>query len=340
MKKELAIKDIVVDRRFQSRSGGLKDDHLGELLLAYEGSNGDLVECPRVFEIVGKSGYWLTQGFHRIECLKRLGKTKVMVEVKKGTWADAILDAATGNFGHGLRRTNKDKRRCVEMILGVHADWSSQLIADKAAVGDDLVEDVRTQLSESESSETENTKKPRKRVGRDGKARSLPEKNDSAPTPAPKGSKKAQKHQDDDVPDLPGVYRPLFMLNENGHQVALDGHSNSVPDGVGDVFADPTIRSILADAVAASEQFEKLLRRVGEMKRRNHFPYAEIPEMEKLAGLVRDNAILFVNHIREAVPYLCCPQCHGTKCHFCRGSGYLSKGMYDSHPEFEGRKRG
>ena len=74
------------------------------------------------------------------------------------------------NSAHGLRRTNDDKRRAVEMLLS-DEEWSKRSdrwIAEKCGVHHDTVGSYRKQLSVSASSPG--------RTGQDGKTRKLPER--------------------------------------------------------------------------------------------------------------------------------------------------------------------
>lgn len=65
-----------------------------------------------------------------------------------------------------MRRTNADKRRCVEIALKEFAGMSDRAVAEMCGVGYSLVADVRKdQLPESDSSP---------RQGLDGKTRAMP----------------------------------------------------------------------------------------------------------------------------------------------------------------------
>jgi uncharacterized ParB-like nuclease family protein len=72
---------------------------------------------PPVSVVYDGSDYWLWDGFHRHEAHEMAGRQKIMAEVRQGTRRDAVLLAAGANSGHGLRRSNDDKRRAVEYLL-------------------------------------------------------------------------------------------------------------------------------------------------------------------------------------------------------------------------------
>ena len=87
-------------------------------------------------------------------------------------------------MAHGLKRTNADKRRSVELALAEWPNVSDRQIAEICAVGHDMVAGIRAgQLAENASCE------PQPRVGKDGKARkpmklSNSTKHSPAPPPA------------------------------------------------------------------------------------------------------------------------------------------------------------
>ena len=71
---------------------------------------------------------WPGDGFHRIAACRRLKRTEISAEIRKGTARDAILHAVGANAAHGLPRTNTDKRRAVETLLR-DAEW--QQLSDR-----------------------------------------------------------------------------------------------------------------------------------------------------------------------------------------------------------------
>lgn len=170
--KALMVKDITADPGIQPRAKGLTDDVVEE----YAAAMTDGREFPPVvvYRDPATGTHWLAQGFHRLAAAVKAGRKKIAAEVRPGTRRDALIDAAGSNALHGLRRTNPDKRRAVELLIRECSDWSNRRIADAAGVGDDLVADVRktvrkdgNQLSESDSSQSSEDKT----TGSDGKAR-------------------------------------------------------------------------------------------------------------------------------------------------------------------------
>ena len=61
--------------------------------------------------------FWIGDGFHRIEAARKIGRETIVAEIRRGSTRDAILHAVGANAVHGLRRTQADKRRAVEVLL-------------------------------------------------------------------------------------------------------------------------------------------------------------------------------------------------------------------------------
>jgi len=58
---------------------------------------------------------YLADGFHRLEAAKRLGRIDIEAEVRDGDRTAALRYALKANAAHGLRRTNEDKRRALQL---------------------------------------------------------------------------------------------------------------------------------------------------------------------------------------------------------------------------------
>ena len=92
--------------------------------------------------------YWLADGFHRVLAHEKAGLADVLAEVRRGTKRDALLFAVGANASHGLPRTNKDKRRAVEILLR-DEEWSAgydTTVAKMANVSSHFVGVVRKEL--------------------------------------------------------------------------------------------------------------------------------------------------------------------------------------------------
>ncbi|MCE9544287.1 MAG: ParB/RepB/Spo0J family partition protein [Planctomycetia bacterium] len=162
--KRLLLADIRTEGGTQARAM-LAMDTVAEYAEAIQGG----AEFPPIVVFYDGVTYWLADGFHRYHGHKQAGKTDIEVEVKQGCLRDAIFYAVSANHQHGLRRTNADKRRAVELILADKqwAEKSDHSIAEICGVSQPFVGKLREQLKTVISLAAE------KRTGRDGKVRKL-----------------------------------------------------------------------------------------------------------------------------------------------------------------------
>ena len=128
----------------------------------------------------GKS-FWCADGFHRVMAYRAAGRVQIPANIHEGEKRDAILHAVGANDNHGLRRSNADKRRAVEMLLDDEewSKWSSNQIADQTGVSGAFVNKMRAERLHEQVT-TVVTSEPEKRIGKDGKQYTTP-----APKPKP-----------------------------------------------------------------------------------------------------------------------------------------------------------
>jgi len=88
---------------------------------------------PPVVVFYDGTAYWLADGFHRVAAHVKAGRESVLADVRQGHRRDAILHSVGANAAHGLRRTNADKRRAVEILLRDEewSGWSNVVIAGR-----------------------------------------------------------------------------------------------------------------------------------------------------------------------------------------------------------------
>jgi hypothetical protein len=172
---KLAIKQISAAAGTQVRAA-LDQDVIGEY--AEQMSAG--VAFPPVVVFKTPQGLVLADGFHRVEAAKRARHESIEAEIHEGTLTDAVAYALKANITHGLRRSNADKRRAVEIALLHWPDESHRKLADRCGVSDKFVAEVR--------GSTANDSQLTGRVGKDGRRRPAqrPARSDSsAGTPSP-----------------------------------------------------------------------------------------------------------------------------------------------------------
>jgi hypothetical protein len=123
---------------------------------------------PTVVVFHDGSQYILADGFHRVMAATRNGFLDIEADVRKGTKSDALKFALSANTSHGLRRSNLDKRRSVELALAEWPKLSDRELARICAVSDHFVGDVRPVSTAIRS------QLPSTRTGADGKERRMP----------------------------------------------------------------------------------------------------------------------------------------------------------------------
>lgn len=138
--KSILIKKIRIDGGTQAREQ-LDQDAVADYAKAYR----DGERLPPVVIMFDGSHNWLADGFHRYHAAVAAGLEKLEANSLNGTQRAAVLYAAGANTDHGLRRTNADKRRAIEMLLADEEwrTWSDRAIADHAGVSDKTVAAVR-----------------------------------------------------------------------------------------------------------------------------------------------------------------------------------------------------
>ena len=209
-------------------------------------------QFPPVVVFHDGSEYILADGFHRVMAASRNGFLDIKAEIHKGTKADALKFALGANSSHGLRRTNADKRRSVELALAEWPDLSDREIAKICGVGHPFVGDVRGQLVSDSSCDAP----PTTRIGADGKRRKVPVRHEQveeeiaepapvAPEPEPEPE---QPTQDD-----PAKRQALNEIETT--QYSLSILKTAIQNGTGDKDGFIATAMRLRKAANALEQF-------------------------------------------------------------------------------------
>jgi hypothetical protein len=86
---------------------------------------------------------WIGDGWHRVMAARQLGRTEIEADLREGDRRDALKYALGANAANGLRRTNADKRRCVEIALAEFGNLSSRAIAGLCGVSHPFVDGMR-----------------------------------------------------------------------------------------------------------------------------------------------------------------------------------------------------
>lgn len=186
------IKNILTDKGTQSRvtldQHAIKDytKDLGEAFKVYEEkakdkstvSAEDFLENVDPFPPIevyrdAEGHIYLTDGFHRLNSHRDAGYKQIKSEIIEGTLRDAILRSTAVNQGHGVRRSQKDKRRAIDILLA-DKEWSEKSnlwIASHAGVSEFLVRSMRpaTQKSSTRTVRTKTGGSTKAKTGNMGK---------------------------------------------------------------------------------------------------------------------------------------------------------------------------
>ena len=150
MSKRLTVSmdDVIADPRYQPRQA-MSD----ELVIEYaeQMKQGDAFPPVKVIRLASDGKYYIADGFHRYRAHLELKRKKIDVELIKdnGTHLDVLNECVQANHGHGLRRTNADKQRAIEMILSepAYQTIGKDKIANLARVSKPMVIDFIRQRS-------------------------------------------------------------------------------------------------------------------------------------------------------------------------------------------------
>ena len=139
----------------------------GRTVAAYAAAVIEGASFPPVVLFFDGVHYWCGDGQHRVLGFRGAGREDINALVYEGTKRDAILYAAGCNDSHGLRRSDKDKRRAVGMLLldEEWRGWSDRVLGRACKVSPSLVGRVRASLSRVDS-EGGSTSKRRERTYR------------------------------------------------------------------------------------------------------------------------------------------------------------------------------
>lgn len=141
-KKQLVqIKALVSDEKFQSRTrtdeGTLAD---------YKDAMSNGASMPPIVVADVDGVLFIVDGWHRVSAALALGWLELEAFVEPMTINEAVWEAASANKAHGLRRSNADKIRAVEMVFALDdtASVSDREIARRIGVSHEFVRQHRS----------------------------------------------------------------------------------------------------------------------------------------------------------------------------------------------------
>ena len=159
--KTLNLNNIIIDKGTQSRAQ-ISEETVSDYAEAMQA--GDTF--PPITVYFDGVEYYLADGFHRLHAAKRLHKASIQADVRTGTLRDAILYSLGANRDHGLRRSNADKRKCVQTLLE-DFEWGELSVNEMAricGVSPQLVTAVKLEMEGGAKVSTVKTNAPKKPV--------------------------------------------------------------------------------------------------------------------------------------------------------------------------------
>lgn len=138
--KAIPLSKITLDKGLQPRL-----DITQEAVVEYAEAMQNGETMPPCLVVWDSNTYWLCDGFHRIAAAKTLKFKTIECEIINGTRIDAMWLAAAANLKHGVRRTNADKRRAVQMAIICKPEGSLRDIAIHCAVTHEFVRNIKQQ---------------------------------------------------------------------------------------------------------------------------------------------------------------------------------------------------
>lgn len=136
----LPISSIRRDEALICRASGIRPRTVTDYALALQAG----VTFPPVVVFLDREGtFWLADGFHRTAGAEHAGLTEISADVRSGGRHEALLYAASANAAHGVRRTSKDKRRAVELVLREFPHATDRWVAERCGVDHKTVGAVR-----------------------------------------------------------------------------------------------------------------------------------------------------------------------------------------------------
>lgn len=309
--KHLNIDEIRIDGGTQPRAG-IDTAYIADLAERLDG-------LPPIDVFFDGKDHWAADGFHRYHAHRKAEKKTIPCNIHKGTQRDAILFSVGANNAHGLRRTNADKRRAVETLLG-DKEWgkrSDRWIADQCKVSNHLVAEIRgIQVGEFPPANAKNRHNDTENDDSGGRIPTCRDGKDGKKYPAP-------EVEEDDIP------------------VDSESESPSAPpappavDKLGEPIADEAIASIFARA----RELDDLARRTSELK--VAIQRGVEAKDELFARFNATDQVNFSNGyaaIKANMPYCVCRGCKGRSretgtCMFCKKTGWLTKAEYERMPK-------
>lgn len=179
----------------------------------YAGAMREGASFPPIVVFCDGTDYWLADGFHRVQSAEKAGLGELAADVRQGTKRDAILYSVSANSDHGVRRTNRDKRQAVDMLLKDEewAEWGDPKIAIQCGVANSFVWRMRQVVNASSPKEKMPTER---KVTRNGKTYTQDTTNIGKSMPKPEPAPQAPLYRESVQPKAEPEPKPEPTLTK------------------------------------------------------------------------------------------------------------------------------
>lgn len=272
-----------------------------------------------VFGPDSRGKFFLSEGWHRLKANEVAGNNTIVATIKTGGWRDALEHALGSNATHGLRRTNADKRRAVELALKHFDRMSDAVIAEKCSVSHRLVVKVR----QEQPMHRAYVDQARKVVGKDGIERTIPPPPTRKPITlqADMGTRAIPTPPSRPIPMPPDPVEPEPVPEPETGQLPKDIKGRPIPP---DCVPMWDRRNEILDLLRAISDVRT---RIKDAQEDRDPLFCGKDQGRPLINF--SSAIAHLNQIyddiKAALPVRVCPVCQGLGCKHCSGLGLISE---------------
>ena len=289
-----------------------------ETIQNYAEAMADGAQFPDVTVFTDGRRNWLADGFHRVEAARRIGRTTIAADVRKGTEDDAVVFGGTANNKQGKRPTRADVQHFLTMV------WErKEAVFGGTPTGGNLAEKcgvskitgerfVKARLAEMP---TEQVLSPASKMHVNGGASPaslMQVKMPVRPTRLIGADGKT-------YPVRPTMPTMPTRPQKPAHIVPLDRYGVEIPVDIQPAFEG----SPLADILSCVSKARVALRRGLE----DGLPAFAAVRQDALVQL--NNAY---NFIGAAEPHCVCRMCQGNGCRACHERGWQTEDEYNNNP--------
>jgi hypothetical protein len=312
--KLIAIKDINFEGSPHCRYE-LNVDAVNEYCAAY--ALEEKLPPPTLYK-THKLGLVVCDGMHRLTAMQMAGIKQCLCNVVVGELESCFGAAVRENLHHGVRRTNADKRQCVETAIHLYPELADLKIAEICHVSHSTVAEVRKLLETSGTITKRETIKTS-----DGKSR--PTSNVHKTSRLPKMHFRQSDSKQDSEHSL--------VLAAKDVCVASKGNGVAGATPVADATGYPIPERALA-IWGRRDDVEGIIEVLRETKRTlaGYSAARDILMAEVNLNAADCELDSLISRLQAAVPYAVCPMCQGKLPENCTGCG--KRGMV-SRAKFE-----